>query len=251
MSDLAPDSPEYKEAYDKEMQRLEAAEAKPADKPADKPAETTSTDSPKVDDPKPETAEQLTARLASTEKALKDTQRAFHDNAARVKKLEREAEERRRAEGNARVQPLLDANPGLKEAIEHIAAPAEAPPRNRWQSDIQHAIPDIETLLADADFYKAAQARRDQLGDEWDNPLTAIREFSTLKSQHQSAQQSKAAVEAARLAFQQKADKRPGMEVPGGSGGKGASKEVDEAQQMRDMSDEDFRKMRARTLGYG
>lgn len=253
MSDLTPGTPEYKEAYDKEMQRLEAEAAKPADKPADKPAETPPGDgkpAPKADEAKPDDElAKVRKELETANKRVADTQRAFHENAARIKRLERDAEERKHAETRP---AILDANPGLEEAITHIARPAqpEGTPEQRWLGTVVHAIPDVETLLGDQTFFAAAQARKAELGAEWDNPLTAIREFSALKTQHQSAQQSKAAVEAAQADFRKKAEKRPAMEVPGGAGGRDAPVQTDEVQKVWAMSDEDFRKQRSKVMGY-
>lgn len=254
MSDLKPGTPEYQEAYDKEMQRLEAEATKPTAKADDKATETTSTgkEAAKAEakpEAKTETAQELAARLEKAEKALKDTQRWGHDNAARVKKLEKEAADRKRAEAKP---PILEANPGLEDAIKHVAQVDETTkPMETWLQSVAHAIPDVEDLLGDKDFYAKASAKKTEFGAEWDNPLTAIRELSALRTEHLTTRNVQAAVESARKDFEVKSKKRSAMEVPGGSGGKDAPPQEDDAvKRFRTMSTEEFAKERSRVMGY-
>lgn len=243
---------EQQAEYDKEMQRLEA-EAGATPKPGVKAdAATTSTvkDDAKADtktDAPTETAEQLSARVASAEKALKDTQRWAHENAAKVKRLEREAEERKRTETRP---AILDANPGLEDAIKHVAAPAQPSGQQEWLQTVAHAIPDVETLLAEPAFFAKAKERQATLGAEWDNPLTAIRELSDLKTEHLSNRNTTLALDAARKDFAEKAKKRSAMEMPGGSGGRDTQQKVDEVQAVWAMSDADFAKQRNKVMGF-
>lgn len=262
MSELKPGTPEYQAEYDKEMKRLEAEAGANTDKKVDKPDTTTSkaddkadekTAEKKADDAKTETAAELTARVEKAEKALKDTQRWGHENAARVKRLEKEAEDRKHA---AKRPEILDANPQLEEAIKHVAGTKadEKPPQEQWFESVTVAIPDVNTLLGDKDFYAQAAAKKAELGSEWDNPLIAIRELSAMRTEHLSKQNVQAAVEAARKDFEVKSKKRTAMEVPGGSGGKDAStttsKEDEEVKRFRTMSTADLNKERSRVLGY-
>lgn len=243
--ELKPGTPEYQEAYDKEMQRLEA-EAKPETKPE---AKTTSEEKPERAPEKLEAVD-TTAELAKVQKALKDTQRWGHENAARVKRLEKEAEDRKRQETRP---AILEANPGLEDAIKHVAGDraAETDSRQQWLSTVSTAVPDVEELLGDKDFHAKATAKKSELGSEWDNPLIAIRELSSLKAEHQSLKASQAAVESARKDFEEKSKKRNAMSVPGGSGGKGDTSSNDDAvKRYATMSTAEFAKERSRVMGY-
>src|SRR3954464_10329338 len=104
-TELKPGTPEYDEAYDKEMARLET-EAKGAKKGAEatntSEAKDESKDKPEADDGKAETADEINARLEKAErelqaaqKAIKDTQRWGHKNAEEVKRLKAEADDRK------------------------------------------------------------------------------------------------------------------------------------------------------------
>src|SRR5215470_13199511 len=148
---LLPGTPEYDEAYQKEMDRLEAeakgksepeakAEAKPEEKPAEpKPEE------PKQDQPT-EREQALLKRVESTEKALRDTQQWGHKLAAQVRAVEQEREKDRHA---ATRPAILDQNPGLEDAIKHVSGgPKPNLPvpvdegRERVITALQRAFPD-------------------------------------------------------------------------------------------------------------
>lgn len=244
-------TPEQQEAYDKEMQRLEAEAAKPAEK--EKPAVAEATPSKEeTPEAKPETAEELKARLETLEQRVKDAQRWGHQNAAEVKRLKEEAENRKRESSRP---AILDANPGLEDAIKHVAdvkPDDRAKHEQQWLESVGTAVPDLETLLSDPDFEKKAKARRDQVGNDWGNPLVAIREITDLKVSHLRDKAVSAASEAARKDFAEKSKKRVGMEVPGGSGGRDSKPTTDdsEAQRWANMSASEFQKARAKVMGY-
>lgn len=231
-------SPEEQKAYDEEMQRLEAEAAKDTGVKTDAKAATTT---------EGETVEALKARLEVAEKAIKDNQAWGTRNAQEVKRLKEEQEKRQR---EASRPAILDANPGLEDAISHVAGTKDKPTDEQvWLKSMETAIPDLETLLSDPVFQQKAQARREQVGADWANPLIAIREISDLKVSHLRDKAVTAASEQARKDFEAKARKRPGMEVPGGSGGKD-SKSTDEGERFRTMSKADFDKERSRVMGY-
>ena len=237
MSDLQPGTPEYKEAYDKEMQRLEAV----------------TTDSPKKEEkveaiPSEKVDPISKADIEKLEKRLSETQRWAHQNAAEVARLKREADERKRVETRP---AILDANPGLEDAIKHVAPPIPVKSKDEiWIESIQRAIPDVEGLLNDQGFNAKARSRQAELGEAWTDPLIAIRELSDLRASHLRDQAIQGAVEQARKDFEDKSTKRSAMSVPGGSGAKQTPEKDDEAQKIRDLSDKDFRAMRAKVMGF-
>ena len=234
MSDLQPGTPEYQEAYEKEMKRLEAAPT------PEKKVEAITSPEAKVEPI-------VKADIEKLEKALKDTQRWAHQNAAEVARLKKEAEERKRVETRP---AILDANPGLEEAIKHVAPP-EKSRDDIWLESVQRALPDVEGLLNDQSFHAKAKARQVELGDAWTDPLIAIRELSDLRASHIRDQAIQGAVEQARKDFEDKSTKRSAMSVPGGSGAKApAPAKDDEAQRIANLSDKDFRAMRAKVMGF-
>lgn len=254
--ELKPGTPEYQEAYEKEMQRLEAEASGGETKPEAKPATTSAPDdkaetkaAEKADEKaKTESADEIRARLASVEKALEDTKRWAHGNAAEVKRLKKEAEERKRTETRP---AILDANPGLEDAITHVAGTPKVPPQEQWIDTVARAIPDVEQLLGDPAFHAKAAAKRTELGGDWDDPITAIRELSSIRTEHLNQKSIQVAVEAARKDFEAKAKKRNAMEVPGGSGGKDAGVVDDDAvKRYQTMSKTEFDKERSRVMGY-
>jgi hypothetical protein len=244
MSELVPGTPEYKAIYDKELERLEAEAEKPSTT-SEVQAEPEKTEEVK-EEPK-ESPDELKTRLAKVEKALEDTKRWGHQQSAELARIRRERE----AEKHSATRPeILDQNPGLEDAIKHVAKTPTVSPEITWLEMVSKAIPDAEKLLSNPEFEKSAKERRSELGAEWDDPLVAIRELSELRTQHLTKQSVQGAIEQARKDFESKAKKRTGMEVPGGSGGKSETKSEDEAKKIRDMSSEDFQKMRNRVLGY-
>lgn len=240
--DLKPGTPEYQEAYDKEMKRLEAVTTDSKDEKVETTTSAEKTE--KVEKPDPVTK----ADVEKLEKALKDTQRWAHQNAAEVSRLKKEAEERKRTETRPEI---LNANPGLEDAIKYVA-PA-LPQKSKddiWMESVQRAIPDIDGLLNDQAFLAKAKSRQAELGEAWMDPLIAIREFSDLKTVHVRDQAIQGAVEQARKDFEDKSTKRSAMSVPGGSGAKQQPQKEDEAQKIREMSSKDFNAMRAKVMGF-
>jgi dTMP kinase len=260
MTDLKPGTPEYQQAYEKEMQRLEAEAAKDSDKKESK-VETTSEvkAETKTDEVKTESADEIKARLEKAErdlqaaqKAIKDTQRWGHRNAEEVSRLKREAEERKHRETLAD-DAVLKANPGLEDTIKRVAGQREETkpaPKEMWLASVSKAIPDVEELLGDQSFFARAKEKQVELGPDWDDPFVAIRELSELKVAHQSEKRAQAAVEAARKDFEVKSKKRTAMEVPGGSGGKDTTTSEDDVAKWRTMSKEEFDKARSKVMGY-
>lgn len=252
---FAPGTPEYQEAYDAEMKRLEAGASKPEAKAEEQEATTTSAETEaKAKAPAGETDEQLSKRLASVEKALKDTQAWGHRNAAEVARLKREAEERAKKESRP---AILDNVDGLEEAIHHVAGKPETKQpvsKDQWASVVGAAIPDIEQFLTDPEFAQRALAIKQDVitrGENWDDPIVAIREFGALKTDFIRSRAATAATEKARKDFEDKQKKLQGMQMPGGSGGKApAAKQVDEASRWMDMTPAEFQKQRAKVLGY-
>lgn len=263
-TELTPGTPEYDEAYKKEMERLEAEAGKKDAKATDKPDKTTSEvkaeEKAKTDDEKTESAEEIKARLEKAEgdlkaaqKAIKDTQRWGHRNAEEVSRLRKEADERKRRESFAD-DAVLKANPGLEDTIKRVAGTREETkpaPQELWLQSVSKAIPDVEALLGDQAFFAKAKEKQVELGPDWDDPFVAIRELSELKVAHQSEKRVQTAVEAARKDFEAKAKKRTAMEVPGGSGGRDTAQTAnDEAERIRTMPKAEFDKMRSKVMGY-
>jgi len=192
----------------------------------------------------PDELQALKEKLEKQEKALKDTQRWAHKNSAELAALKREREQQDYA---ASRPSILDDNPGLEEAIKHVAAPKEQSPNAPLVQVLEQALPELDGLLNEPDFKERFMELRKDSIDTWlDDPLSAIRDISSQITNYQSEK----AVANAQKDYQTKQRKLSSMSVPGGSGGKGISKEVDEAQAIREMSTQDFNKMRAKTLGY-
>lgn len=251
---------QYQAAYDAEMAKLDK-EAEKSITDLDKPVEPVA----KVED-NPEavqtedavaTAEAdrlaaLQTRLESAEKALKDTKVWAHQSAAEVKQLRREQEEQKRA--NNRPE-MLEANPGLEDAIRHVAGtPVRtpmAPPQEVWLDTVSAALPDLEGLLAGSDEFRVlAEQKRSAMGAEWNDPIKATRELGKLQADFQSKQAVEKAVSEARKDFALKQKKSTAMQMPGGGGSKAAQASVSEAERITSMSSADFNAMRSKTLGY-
>ncbi len=191
------------------------------------------------------------ARITSLEKALNDTKRWASQKDAEVKRLRKEQEERERAANRPQV---LDDNPGLEEAIRHVsgARPAAAPEaaQQTWADTVATALPELDALLEqNPELQIKAKALAQTLGDDWDNPIIAIRELGRLQRDHERAVTSTAAQAAAQRDFQQKGQKKTAMQMPSGSPARQPAK-VDAVKEIEEMSHADFQKMRAKVLGY-
>src|SRR5262245_42760640 len=112
---MKPGTPEYDQAYEKEMQRLEA-EAKGGDDTSKEGDDKGKADEKDKPTPEQERIEALSKDVAGLkqqnerlEKSLRDTKTWGHRNAAKVSKLEGELAQERKA----RTAPeILKANPG-------------------------------------------------------------------------------------------------------------------------------------------
>ncbi len=150
---------EYDAAYQAEIDKLDAAAAANATTtdadntdPAPEAKDALKTEPAAEQQGEPETTEarflRLEAELASTSKALKDTKTWATKNAAEVKRLRKEQDERERAANRPQV---LDDNPGLEEAIRHVsgARPASAPEnaQQTWADTVATALPELDALL--------------------------------------------------------------------------------------------------------
>lgn len=265
----------YDEIYQAEMARLDAeAAATRGDQPTDGAA-TTSTDEPANTadaavhvtatatdangEPgapaKQETADERFARLEreleSTRKALSDTKTWASQNAAKVKRLEKEQAERDRRANRPQV---LDDNPGLEEAVRYVTgAPAAGKPAfdaETWANTVGTALPALDALLEqNPDLREKAAAKAGELGEAWNDPIVAIRELSALQIEHERNRVAAAAREAAARDFQARRKQQTAMTVPGG----GATRQApaaDPANRYATMSSADFAKERARVLGF-
>lgn len=256
------DDKEYQAEYDKAMAALEAEEdgkAAPATTEPEPQLEPTPEPQPEPQaepvkaEPQGETIEQLRERLAAQEKALKDTQRWAHENAAALKRLQ---QEREAAEREAKKPQILEDIPGLEEAVKYVA---EAPkpqetvnPEVAWLEAIAKAHPDVNDLLNDQAFYQSVEARRQSAGADWNDPLVAIREITAAKLERAESVKA-AAIEQARRDYEVKQTQKAAMQVPGGHAG-AAPRETDSQADMvkryQTMSDEEFAKEVARVTGF-
>lgn len=257
------DDKEYQEEYTKAMAALEAEESgAAADVKADattaapevtsEPTETPQPTETKAE-PEGETIEQLRERLAAQEKALKDTQRWAHENAAALKRLQ---QEREAAEREAKKPQILNDIEGLEEAVKYVA---EAPkpqdavnPEQAWLEAISKAHPDVNDLLADQAFYQSVEARRQSAGADWNDPLVAIREITAAKLERAEAVKAQA-IEQARKDFEAKQTQKAAMQVPGGHAGAAPAEtdqQADMVKRYQTMSDEEFAKEVAKVTGF-
>lgn len=259
---------QYQKAYDEEMAKLngEAAQATTTPPPDanqndQQQAAAGTTEPPTADAnvatttpaPQVESAEEVNARLAKVEKALEDTKRWAHQNAAEVKRLKQEAEQRKREE----TRPvILDDNPGLEDAIRFVNAPAGSTaaatdPQEVWFNTVNGALPDLEKLLGESpDFRALAEQKRNEMGAQWHDPIAATRELGALQARYQSQQAVSSAVEKARKDFAAQQKKSTAMQVPGGGAGTKAPAPADEVTRIQTMSSADFDKMRNKALGF-
>lgn len=252
MADLAPGTPEYQEAYDAEIKRLEAGtETQETDKVAavaDQITEETETKAVEESKPSVENElKQLKESLARQEKIAKDNHAAFTRKAQEFAKLQRKLEKEERD----RLRPeILDTVPGLEEAIKHVNGPAPQTAGDSWLDTVSRALPDINELLVDKTFFDRVEVLRNTIGEEWNDPVIAIRELSKASAAHLRDQAVSAATDQAKRDFEAKAKKLKAMGMPGGSG-KAAIPANDEAVgKYASMSSEDVQKERAKILGY-
>lgn len=225
----------YQQEYDAEMAKLEAGDTSTSKVEAEANTETQT----------PDEIQALKQQLANQEKALKDTQRWGHGLSNKVANLEKERENLKKQQSRP---TILDDNPGLEDAIKHIAGTNEQEnPDVPLVAALERALPELDGLLDYPDFKDQFMDLRKDSIDAWrQDPLTAIRDINKLQSTYQSGKAKNDALKD----FQEKQKKLGSMSVPGGSGGKGISKDVDEAQAMRDMPKAEFDKLRSKVMGY-
>lgn len=232
-------SDQYQKEYNAAMEKLEA-ESKKTDENT-LVEETPEAEEQQAEAQTPDEIQLLKEKLEKQEKALKDTQRWGHQNAAKLAKLEKEREELIKQQSRP---DILDANPGLEEAIKHIAQPTA---QKDLVQTLETALPELDGLLNEEEFKEKFFPLRDSSIEQWKaDPLSAIRDISALQTKYLQDK----AVANAQKDFAEKKKKLSSMSVPGGSGGKGLSKEVDEVKQVWNMSKADFDKQRAKVMGY-
>lgn len=193
---------------------------------------------------------ELQERLAKAEKAALDNKAWGTKNAQRLAEIERERVERERA---AARPEILDANPDLADAIRYVTTdptPQHQIERQRqiWQEAVQTAHPGIFDLSIDPELEAAVVARREAVGDAWNDPLVAIREITAEKLAFTERQVGKRfAIESAKQA------QKSAMSVPG-TGGSASRAAVDPdaeaVQRISKMSDAEFAAEVRRVKGY-
>ncbi len=265
MSDTT--SEEYQAEYDKAMQELESAaegnkpEVTTEQAKEEQPAATVETTEAKPDDPLElkKQLESMQAELAARDKALKDTQRAFHQRSEEAARLRREQEKatRKRPE-------LLDSVPELEEVVRHVVHDAQESEAERYQATnqaaivaVQEALPEAAQWLADPEFMKAMEARREAVGAQlFDlDPRVMVRELTAERLARDKASfesQKQAAIEAARRDFEKQAKAKASMTMPGAAPGAGRVTSVKtlSADDVMNMSDADFKRLQSKTLGF-
>lgn len=188
----------------------------------------------------------LRAELENTKKRLDDTFRSYQEvnrkNAELHRNIENEALKLRRPE-------LLDNTEGLQEAIKYVHEIESNKPTEKdlWVQNVSAAIPDIDEFMKDDGFRAAAHEQREKVGDKaWEDPFTAIRELAILRAE----MLKKAAVEEAKLTMKEKESKVSVMDIPRGGGKSKKEDPVDEAEQIRTMSNDEFQKLKRQKKGY-
>jgi hypothetical protein len=260
---------EYKQEYDKAAAELDAAASAttardaggrfakapaPEETPAPTPAPNPEP-APVVQEVKEEPKEQpdplgeIKAELERTKKIARDNQAAFTRLAQENARIRREQEQRER---EANRPALLDANPGLADAIRHVVTePVEQQPdpRAAWTAAVDEAHPGIFQLPNEDDLVQAVAARAQKDPDLWASPLGASRIITEEKLAAAERQLGKRfAAETARQT------EKSAMSVPGAGAGSVAKAPVDaqlaEVTRIRNMSDKDFAAEVRRAKGF-
>lgn len=221
----------------------EAAEPEAKAEPAEVVAEPVATEVDPV--------EELRTKLEKAEKALKDTQAWGTKNAQRLAEIEKE---RLLQQREAERPQILDANPDLADAIRHVVNDPtpniQAQERhNQWASMIDAAHPGIFQVPDGDELVSAIAERAKELGDEWHNPLIAIREITAQKLAHSERQFAKKYEADVKTRAQKSAMSVPGA---GGSAAPAAPTDPDKAEvnRIQNMSDADFEKERKKARGF-
>lgn len=232
---------QYKREYDEALAKLDGtAEATtPEPEPEKEPEPVPEEIKTEMPDPLAE----VRAELEKTKKALNDTKAWGTKNAQRLADIERDRREAAKPE-------ILEANPGLDDAIRYVTeAPKHEAERHQqdWAAMVQFAHPGIFDVSIDPELEAALVAKRDALGEAWLDPMTAIREITAEKLAFTERQVGKRFVEAA------KQSQKRAMSVPGAGGSANRTApdpEQESVQRIRDMSDADFAKEVRRVKGY-
>ena len=264
----------YQTEYDTAMAALDAAaegtkpdvttaavEAVPDAAVEATPAAVQEPATPAADDPLElkRQMEEMRAQIASKDKALKDTQSAFHKRSEELARVKREQQLAQR-----QTPELLETIPELADAIRHVQ---QGDVESRQQSyeetnqaaivAVQDALPEVGQWLADPDFMKAMEARREAVGAEkFDlDPRVMVREITAEKLARERSSfesQKQAAIEAARKDFEKTAKAKASMTMPGASAGAGrvTSTGALTASDIENMSPEAFKRLQAKTLGF-
>ena len=257
-------TPEYQEAYDKALDELNNPVTKSEETQEQeeiKTEDTEGTEAP-VADPFQEYKDEMDRRFASTEKALKDTQKWGHSLATKVKELNKQIETATSAQRPA----LLDKVEGLEDAIIHITKinqtnkveedyfppTINTPPPNTWVETVSMALPDLNNLLNDPELNDRARALQARHESEWDNPVIAIRYLSDLRQDYLTQKAVREAVSATSTKQNETQLRKDGMRVPTGNskpvGRSGTADFVNDADAVRGLTHEQFLKMRNKTL---
>lgn len=244
----------YQKAYNEALAKLDGTAVEATTPPEPEPKPEAAPVKAVADEAKPEEPQdplkELQERLAKTEKALNDTKAWGTKNAQRIAEIDRERVEQQR---EASRPAILEANPDLADAIRYVTndpTPQHQEDRltQNWQEIVLSAHPGIFDLSIDPELEKAVMARRDAIGDAWNDPLIAIREITAEKMAFTERQVSKRfEIEAAKQA------QKSAMSVPGsGSSAVPSARDpaAEEAQRILKMSDADFAKEVRRVKGY-
>jgi hypothetical protein len=193
--------------------------------------------------------------VATLKKRLADTQAWGHQKAQEAAEIRRELEDRRRRELEAEVQPEVMGV--VDKAIEARQIRERQEQEKRMQDvlgAVNRAIPEIVELQADPEFGKLVAKHVTEVrktGDEPStDPIAAIRAVNAARMEFLQDQARKAAEKAAQAA---KTSKLSGMSVPGAGASSPKSEHGDWRQNpeaVRNMSAEDFAKLRAKALGF-
>jgi len=260
----------YEDQYDQAMADLEAEEfgdTKPdvddnhdvkqnsdADEQDDvkaKPEEEEEAESdPKEESPaEPDPLAELKAENEKLQQRLSETQNWGHKNAEEAKQLKQQVEEKERLKNRPEV---LDDFDGLEDAIKYVAGANEVKPNEQvdpkigWASSVNTAIPDVEELLADDAFFSKVESARQKAGEDWNNPLYAVRVLNDIKTSHLESKfeaQKQAAIAQAAKDFKVKQKRKSAMTVPGGSAGASprmSDTDADAVRRIENMSDAEF-----------
>lgn len=280
---IAPDpgTPEYEEIYQSAMKALEAADEKLAgDETGIKPAAGDKT-------PEQIAAEKAAASPVPDEvkKQLDSLQQQLDESnarqvetrnwATRVGQQLRDYQTQVKA-GDKPV--LLDDLEGLQEAVDHVITervgaddgldfPGDEPAvqeytAEQWLGIVHTAMPDMDELMKDDGLMKQVEDAKGKMGEDWQNPLLAIKAMSDLRSNHIFQQRVGEAVALAIKEHGKTQARSDAMVLEGAGAGGGADMgpdtatrppvegdpKVNDAKHFTSMSDEDFERERVRVL---